>query len=291
MCAVYSDINTCSIVVNLVQLCAGAYTTARTVGGSSIFELRFHIQRLATSARLMLEAEGASNHESVTEDTLLAPKVMSSIQSAVQTYRQFSGDETSELKVTVLLTWNETGASKVSTHISHMGPRPSRPVKAQVRGAPRNNAEAKDSQWVIQRKQLENQKPTDVNEVLLVGEDGSLYEGLSSNFFALMNGTLYTAEEGVLLGSVREAVLRVCAQHNIPVVLQPPNLKDLHLWEAAFVSSTSRLLLQLDEIQVADTEPAVVRKFEQSDVARKLDKWVYEDVLAHSEPIGGQDDE
>jgi hypothetical protein len=38
--------------------CAGAYTTARTTAQrKKVFELTFHVERLATSARLMLEAE------------------------------------------------------------------------------------------------------------------------------------------------------------------------------------------------------------------------------------------
>ncbi len=35
----------------------------------------------------------------------------------------------------------------------------------QVKGAPRSNALAKDSEWVRQRKALEASKPADVNEV------------------------------------------------------------------------------------------------------------------------------
>ncbi len=35
----------------------------------------------------------------------------------------------------------------------------------QVKGAPRSNALAKDSEWVRQRKALEAGKPADVNEV------------------------------------------------------------------------------------------------------------------------------
>lgn len=35
----------------------------------------------------------------------------------------------------------------------------------QVRGAPRTNAAAKDSEWVRQRQELERDKPADVNEV------------------------------------------------------------------------------------------------------------------------------
>jgi hypothetical protein len=37
----------------------------------------------------------------------------------------------------------------------------------QVKGAPRQTAAAKDSEWVRQRQALEQSKPSDVNEILL----------------------------------------------------------------------------------------------------------------------------
>jgi branched-subunit amino acid aminotransferase/4-amino-4-deoxychorismate lyase len=36
---------------------AGAYTTARTVQGNLVFKLSSHVQRLATSANLMMDAD------------------------------------------------------------------------------------------------------------------------------------------------------------------------------------------------------------------------------------------
>jgi hypothetical protein len=48
-----------------------------------------------------------------------------------------------------------------------------------------------------------------VPQVVLMAPDGSLMEGLTSNFFALQRGKLVTAEEGVLSGTVRELVLQV----------------------------------------------------------------------------------
>ena len=53
-------IHRCACCCTLHPCCAGAYTTARTVGGSSVFELGFHIDRLASSARLMMEADAAA---------------------------------------------------------------------------------------------------------------------------------------------------------------------------------------------------------------------------------------
>lgn len=48
------------------------------------------------------------------------------------------------------------GASRqLYTHIRPLPPRPSPPIRVDIRGAPRGNAKAKDSQWVKERKGLE----------------------------------------------------------------------------------------------------------------------------------------
>jgi branched-subunit amino acid aminotransferase/4-amino-4-deoxychorismate lyase len=47
----------------------------------------------------------------------------------------------------------------------------------------------------------------DVNEVILADGDGRLYEGLSSNFFVVQDGSLVTApSEHVLVGTVSKMV-------------------------------------------------------------------------------------
>lgn len=88
--------------------------------------------------------------------------------------------------------------------------------QVQVRGAPRSNAAAKDSEWVRQRQALESDKPADVNEILLASEGGAVLEGMSSNFFAVLGGAVYTAGEGVLPGTVRDTVIRVPSEPSIP---------------------------------------------------------------------------
>lgn len=52
-------------------------------------------------------------------------------------------------------------------------------------------------------------KPPDVNEILLMEESGAVVEGMSSNLFVLSGGTVLTAGEGVLIGTVRNLVLKV----------------------------------------------------------------------------------
>ena len=82
-------------------------------------------------------------------------------------------------------------------------------VPVQIRGAPRSNAAAKDSEWVRQRQRYATTQPPDVNETVLVDGEGSVMEGLSSNWFVTMDGTLHTAGEGILAGTVRDLLLKV----------------------------------------------------------------------------------
>ena len=53
-------------------------------------------------------------------------------------------------------------------------------------------------------------------QVVLVGEGGALFEGLQSNFFAVLDGAVHTAGEGVLAGTVREVALAVARREGIP---------------------------------------------------------------------------
>lgn len=92
-------------------------------------------------------------------------------------------------------------------------------------------------------------------EQLLVNEKGEILEGTSSNFYGIRNGTVYTAGEGVLEGITRQIILNLVQQLNIPLELQPVHISELmHLDEAA-VSSSSRGLLpvvQIDDAIIGD---------------------------------------
>jgi hypothetical protein len=133
----------------------------------------------------------------------LRPQVLAAMQAAVLGYRSACGDDAAELKLTVLVTWPEcdqqpqgdggkesstpassgTAAAAISSsdglqgpalsserpevyvHVAALPPRPAPPVRVVLRGAPRQNAEAKDSEWVRQRKALLQGLPEKVEEV------------------------------------------------------------------------------------------------------------------------------
>lgn len=270
----------------------GAYTTCRTVrGGTSVFELSFHLQRLVDSLELMM-----TDDDEPLDALTLKEDVLWTMRDAVEGYRAqhrtTDNDDDKEMKITVLVPY-ERPISRVYTHVTDLGARKpfGIPVKVEIRGEPRKNAAAKDSDWVTERKKLG--KADDVNEIVLENE-GMLYEGLSSNFFAMKDGVLYTAGEGILLGSVREAVLRKAEELDIPIVLEPPHIDDVEKWDAAFISSTSRMLLPIDSITVCcecsiegQQQVLTVRDFnhDSQPLVRALENAVMEDILSSSESI------
>lgn len=87
------------------------------------------------------------------------------------------------------------------------------------------------------------------------------------------------------------------------MVLQPPRLQDLPRWEGCFITSTSRLLLPVDEATpmldanahaaaageggAADATPqqAAPRSFERGGLVARLEQLVLAEVAACSEPL------
>jgi branched-subunit amino acid aminotransferase/4-amino-4-deoxychorismate lyase len=110
----------------------------------------------------------------------------------------------------------------------------------------------------------------------------------------MKDGVLYTAGEGILLGSVREAVLRRAEELDIPIVLEPPHIDDVDTWDAAFISSTSRMLLPIDTVTVCSEcsiegkrHVLTVRDFDHDaqPLVGALENAVMEDILSSSESI------
>ncbi|KAL7451355.1 hypothetical protein ACHAWC_004678 [Mediolabrus comicus] len=167
-----------------------------------------------------------------------------------------------------LLKPKEANNKKKSTH-----------TRVLVHGHGRENATAKDSKWVFDREKLQpnnnsdNQSDDDerkkekteedsqhpFEEIILLNNNGELLEGTQTNFYVVSNtNSIITANEGILYGSVRDSVLRVCENHTIHVELRPPTLDDLRdacgVMDACgvFISSTSRWVMEVHEVCLGD---------------------------------------
>ena len=128
----------------------------------------------------------------------------------------------------------------------------------------RHNAVAKDSKWAkcvcatcLTRRDREAyyaKSGKSVEDIILC-ENGCIFEGGQSNFFAVKNGTVYTKGDGVLQGTMRSMVLTICEKVGIPVCLDAPRVDEIPLWDACFLTSTSRFVMNIDTLRVVSTRP------------------------------------
>lgn len=159
-------------------------------------------------------------------------------------------------------------------------------------GLPRQNAAAKDSAWVRERKAIYDAMPKDVEEIVLMDPASHmLLEGSQTNFFAIRGGTIFTADDGILKGTVRSLVLEVCAERGIPVELTPPSLDDVDDWDGCFISSTSRLVLGAGTIEYEHptTKQRATRLFPANAALEQIISSVRSSVLRKSTVVFDND--
>jgi branched-subunit amino acid aminotransferase/4-amino-4-deoxychorismate lyase len=89
---------------------------------------------------------------------------------------------------------------------------------------------------------------TAVHDLLLVDDNGRILEGTRTNFFAVRDGALYTAGEGVLEGVTRRVILRIADELGLPVRLEAIRVEAIDTLQEAALSGSSRDLLPVVRI-------------------------------------------
>jgi branched-chain amino acid aminotransferase len=252
-----------SLVAASARLPSGAYTSLRTYHGSRILRLAQHVARLQESLRLQGLAGTVSRIE---------------VQSALAAALRSCGHAESRVRLTAApprlfvsveafqplpAAWYKDGVSCVTLRLE------------------RGNPHAKDTGFIATSGAVYRELPPEVNEGLLLGPDREILEGLSSNFFAVVKGTLRTEPDRVLLGVTRSLVLELTSGL-LPVSLAPVQAIDLASLEEAFLTSVSRGVLPVRDIDgaaVGSGEPGPVtaelkRRFEA--LAEREAKSVFE---------------
>ena len=84
---------------------------------------------------------------------------------------------------------------------------------------------------------------------------------------------------------MREVAIEACKREGIPVVLQPPNAADVADWDGAFVSSTSRLVLPVDEIEYEVDGKPMKKEFPGDSLSHKIEDLVLNAVRANSQEL------
>lgn len=105
--------------------------------------------------------------------------------------------------------------------------------------------QAKTADFVLARRKIAF---NEAYEVLLLDDEKRLLEGSSSNFYAVSNGAVLTAGNGVLEGITRSIILQLVAEAGIALHLRAPRLSETGQLDEAFLSSSSRGLVPVRQI-------------------------------------------
>jgi len=121
----------------------------------------------------------------------------------------------------------------------------------------RPEPKVKDTRFIPAAQAAYRDLPPGVHEGLMVAEDGTILEGLSSNFFAVRKGVLHTEDERVLPGITRGVVLEL-GRGLLPRATGAVRLDQVGELSEAFLTSVSRGVLpvvRVDETTIGDGRP------------------------------------
>lgn len=136
----------------------------------------------------------------------------------------------------------------------------------------RKGPTAKTSDWMHIRATLQDRQGPGTYEIILLDDNGFMLEGTTSNFYAILDGHLYTAGSGVLAGISRRIVLEICREI-LPFRLKAPHIDDLPGMQEAFLTSSSRGIIPIVEINGKAVDKGVVGE-KTNRLRRAYESWV-----------------
>jgi branched-chain amino acid aminotransferase len=236
------------------SLPVGVYTSLRTFRHNQFLLLADHLDRLQQSMALL----GWEYH-------LDRPRLRRALHQVCSAYPAADA----RVRIDILARAVETpgGPAREMIGLYPFKPIPDALYESGVQVAiaeklARANPRAKQAQFAQERRPFLASHP-EAYECLLLDQKGFILEGTTSNFYALKDGTLWTAGEGVLEGIARRIVLKVAREAGIPVRLQAVHIDEVERLDECALSSSSRAIIPIVEIDgrtVADGRPGPITR-------------------------------
>ena len=232
-----------------LQLPAGAYTTFITFEKNKALAYSLHLSRLEDTSKL-------SGYEVIINREAFN-KALSDLVNSVNI---------SNLKIRLILDFkNPLKTIYILAEPVQFPPEDYylKGVDVQISHLERMTPEAKKTDFIQVSHKLRETLQGRLNEAVMVNENGELLEGLSSNFFGVINGVVQTASSGILEGITRRLVIDEIVKHKIPIRYAPIKIQEIGSLDEAFITSTSRFVLpirKIDDIVIGDDIPGPITK-------------------------------
>ena len=85
-------------------------------------------------------------------------------------------------------------------------------------------------------------------ETLMV-KNGQILEGMTSNFYGVKHGKIFTARQGILLGITRRCILQLARKERILLQYDPIRIDELEFLDEAFITSSGRGVVPVSSIE------------------------------------------
>ena len=112
-------------------------------------------------------------------------------------------------------------------------------VRVDISRGSRKKPSLKQTAFITESSSERSRIQGETFEILLT-HSGRILEGMTSNFFYIRDGELYTAGRGVLSGVTRETVIMIARQAGIRVRYKALSLREIPGIDEAFITSSSR---------------------------------------------------
>ncbi|MBI5944438.1 MAG: aminotransferase class IV family protein [Chloroflexi bacterium] len=215
------------------ELSQGYYTTFSTLGqGTRVAGLHVHLQRLySPAAEHMLKP-------SVNEDIL-----------KIRIAELARGNCPKESRIRLVLTRDEGVVyiaiqpfKSLPQHVYDQG------VRVVTAELARNDPRVKDTGFITESAGQRKRVGGNVFEVLLT-RNGRILEGMTSNFYGVVENKLVTARLGILPGVTRRSLLRIARGEGMTVEYRAPFVAEK--FDEAFLTSSSRGVVPIVSIDNA----------------------------------------
>jgi branched-chain amino acid aminotransferase len=158
-------------------------------------------------------------------------------------------------------------------------------VTGTIRNLVREDPLVKMAKFVFERRKC-LEVYSEVYECLLVDAEGYILEGTTSNFYAMKDGMLWTAGQGVLEGVARKIVLKVAQAEKLPINYSPIHVGDLDDLDEAALSSSSRAIVpivKIDDQQIGSGRPGPIMTELLADYQRAVSRLIRPAINDHNE--------
>jgi branched-chain amino acid aminotransferase len=248
------DIN--EITISLPQ---GVYTTLRTYGRDKTLTVERHFDRLEESASVL-------GYQLFLKRSAIREKMRIAINES----------SFSEIRMRLHIPINIDKLYVILEPLVTPSPEDYlKGVAVATRTMHRENPAAKATSFIQSAQKIRHELISKVNEVIMVGEEGQFLEGLSSNFYSVIDSCVWTAFEGVLPGLTREIVLDRIEYCNLPLQRSGYSAALKNNLDEAFITSASRGVLpvvKIDETTIGTGMPGEITQKIGKLYAERLDE-------------------